>query len=130
MSIIDNLVCTKIALLFNHIAEASGPRWFKIKFIFLTCDFIKADKANFNGLINNYFSEDKLVNETKRMAIKIANKSSQTLKIGKKAFYNQAEMKISDAYKYASEIMIENMMNQVSEEGIASFLEKIEPKWS
>ena len=95
----------------------------------LTGDFINADKAKSIGLINNYFSEDKLVNETKGMAVKIANKSSQTLKIGKKAFYNQAEMKISDAYKYASEIMIKNMMNQVSEEGIAAFLEKREPNW-
>ena len=96
----------------------------------LTGDFINADKAKSIGLINNYFSEDKLLNETKGMAVKIANKSSQTLKIGKKAFYNQAEMKISDAYKYASEIMIKNMMNQVSEEGIAAFLEKREPNWS
>jgi enoyl-CoA hydratase/carnithine racemase len=95
----------------------------------LSGDFINADKAKSIGLINNYFSEDKLVNETKGMAVKIANKSSQTLKIGKKAFYNQAEMKISDAYKYASEIMIKNMMNQVSEEGIAAFLEKREPNW-
>jgi len=96
----------------------------------LTGDFINADKAKSIGLINNYFSEDKLVNETRGMALKISNKSSQTLKIGKKAFYNQAEMKISDAYKYASEIMIKNMMNQVSEEGIAAFLEKREPNWS
>ena len=92
-------------------------------------DFINVNKAKSIGLINNYFSEDKLVNETREMAVRIANKSSQTLKIGKKAFYNQTEMKISDAYKYASEIMIKNMMNQDSEEGIAAFLEKIEPNW-
>ena len=96
----------------------------------LTGDFINVDKAKSIGLINNYFSEDKLVNETREMAVRIANKSSQTLKIGKKAFYNQTEMKISDAYKYASEIMIKNMMNQDSEEGIAAFLEKREPNWS
>jgi len=95
----------------------------------LTGDFINVDKAKSIGLINNYFSEDKLVNETREMAVRIANKSSQTLKIGKKAFYNQTELKISDAYKYASEIMIKNMMNQVSEEGIAAFLEKREPNW-
>jgi 1,4-dihydroxy-2-naphthoyl-CoA synthase len=39
-------------------------------------------------------------------------------------------MKISDAYKYASEIMIKNMMSQDSEEGIEAFLEKREPNWS
>ena len=95
----------------------------------LTGDFIDADKAKSIGLINNYFSDDELVNKTREMAMKITNKSSQTVKIGKKAFYNQTEMTISDAYKYASEIMIENMMNQDSQEGIAAFLEKRKPKW-
>ena len=96
----------------------------------LTGDFIDANKAKNIGLINNYFSEDSLVDEIRQMANKIANKSSQTVKIGKKAFYNQAEMKISDAYKYASEIMIKNMMNKDSEEGIAAFLEKRTPNWT
>ena len=96
----------------------------------LTGDFIDANKAKNIGLINNYFSEDSLVDEIRQMANKIANKSSQTVKIGKKAFYNQAHMKTDDAYKYASEIMIENMMNQDSEEGISAFLEKREPDWS
>ena len=95
----------------------------------LTGDFIDADKAKSIGLINNYFNEDKLVNETREMALKIANKSSQTVKIGKKAFYNQAEMNIADAYRYSSQIMIENMMNKDSEEGIAAFLEKRTPNW-
>ena len=95
----------------------------------LTGDFIDANKAKSIGLINNYFSEDKLVNETREMAVKIANKSSQTVKIGKKAFYNQAEMNIADAYRYSSQIMIENMMNKDSEEGIAAFLEKRTPNW-
>ena len=96
----------------------------------LTGDFIDANKAKNIGLINNYFSEDSLVDEIRQMANKIANKSSQTLKIGKKAFYNQAQMKTDDAYKYASEVMIENMMNQDSDEGISAFLEKREPNWS
>jgi enoyl-CoA hydratase/carnithine racemase len=96
----------------------------------LTGDLINADKAKSIGLINNFFNEDKLVNKTREMAVRIANKSSLTLRIGKKAFYNQTELKISDAYKYASEIMIKNMMNQDSEEGIEAFLEKREPNWS
>ena len=96
----------------------------------LTGDFIDANKAKNIGLINNYFSEDSLVDENRQIANKIANKSSQTVKIGKKAFYNQAQMKTDDAYKYASEIMIENMMNKDSDEGISAFLEKREPNWS
>ena len=38
-------------------------------------------------------------------------------------------MKTADAYKYASEFMIENMMNQDSEEGIIAFLEKENLSW-
>ena len=44
----------------------------------LTGDFIDANKAKNIGLINNYFSEDSLVDEIRQMANKIANKSSQT----------------------------------------------------
>ena len=95
----------------------------------LTGDFINAEKAKSIGLINNYYSDVNLDNAIKVIANKISNKSSLTIKIGKKAFYNQAEMKIVDAYKFASEIMIKNMMNQDSEEGIVAFLEKRKPKW-
>ena len=95
----------------------------------LTGDFINAEKAKSIGLINNYYSDVNLDNAIKVIANKILNKSSLTIKIGKKAFYNQAEMKIVDAYKFASEIMIKNMMNQDSEEGIVAFLEKRKPKW-
>ena len=96
----------------------------------LTGDFIDADKAKLIGLINNCFKEKDLHNEVNLIANKISNKSSFTLKIGKKAFYNQSEMKITDAYKYASEIMIKNMMESDSEEGIKAFIEKRKPNWN
>ena len=39
-------------------------------------------------------------------------------------------MKISDAYKYASEVMIKNMMEADSDEGIRAFIDKRKPKWN
>jgi len=96
----------------------------------LTGDFIQADKAKSIGLINNFFKEVNLTNEINLIANKIVNKSSLTLKIGKKAFYNQSDMKIADAYKYASEVMIKNMMESDSEEGINAFIEKRQPNWN
>ncbi len=95
----------------------------------LTGDFINSDKAKSIGLINNYFKEKDLPSQSILIAKKISNKSSLTLKIGKKAFYNQTEMKITDAYKYASEVMIKNMMESDSEEGIKAFIEKRQPNW-
>ena len=41
----------------------------------------------------------------------------------------QAEMPLADAYKYASEVMVENMLARDAEEGIKAFIEKREPKW-
>ncbi len=96
----------------------------------LTGDFVHADKAKSIGLINNCFKEKDLNNEVNLMANKISNKSTLTLKIGKKAFYNQSEMKITEAYKYASEVMIKNMMQSDSEEGIKAFIEKRKPNWN
>ena len=39
-------------------------------------------------------------------------------------------MKITDAYKYASKVMIENMMEIDSEEGIRAFIDKRKPNWN
>jgi len=96
----------------------------------LTGDLINSNKAKEAGLINNFFQEENLNKEVNLIAKKISKKSSLTLKIGKKAFYDQAEMKIVDAYNYASEVMIKNMMESDSEEGIKAFIEKRKPKWN
>jgi enoyl-CoA hydratase/carnithine racemase len=96
----------------------------------LTGDLINSNKAKEAGLINNFFQEENLNKEVNLIAKKISNKSSLTLKIGKKAFYDQAEMKIVDAYNYASEVMIKNMMESDSEEGIKAFIDKRNPKWN
>ena len=96
----------------------------------LTGDQITAEKAVQIGLINNLFQADELQNEVNKIAIKISKKSAKTLKIGKKAFYDQSEMKIKDAYEYASQVMIKNMMEYESEEGIKAFIEKRKPIWN
>ena len=96
----------------------------------LTGDLINSNKAKEAGLINNVFQEENLNKEVNLIAKKISNKSSLTLKLGKKAFYDQAEMKIVDAYNHASEVMIKNMMESDSEEGIKAFIEKRKPKWN
>ena len=96
----------------------------------LTGDLIKAEKAIQIGLINNIFINKDLTKEVNLIAELISKKSSLTLKVGKKAFYEQSGMKIVEAYKYASEVMIKNMMEAESEEGISAFIEKRKPNWS
>jgi len=79
---------------------------------------------NTNGLPNSKANPLKLA-----LAQEIAEKSSYVLKIGKQAFYRQAEMGLAEAYAYASEVMTENMMARDSEEGICAFIEKRDPSW-
>ena len=64
------------------------------------------------------------------LANKIASKSSMTLAVGKQAFYQQREMSLSEAYQYASDVMVQNLLKQDAIEGIDAFVEKRKPEWS
>jgi enoyl-CoA hydratase/carnithine racemase len=96
----------------------------------LTGDLIPAERAREIGLINQVVPEAGLAAATRSLAERIAGKSPLTLAIGKEAFYRQAEMDLSDAYAYASEVMTRNMLARDAEEGIDAFLNKREPSWT
>jgi enoyl-CoA hydratase/carnithine racemase len=53
-----------------------------------------------------------------------------TLATGKRAYHAQRELRLSEAYEYASQVMVENMLNHDAEEGIQSFFEKPAAHWS
>ena len=92
-------------------------------------DLISADKAEKIGLINKSMNESILKEQTLKIAQKISKKSALTLKIGKEAFYKQINMNLSDAYDYASNVMVENMLKLDAEEGIDAFINKRKPNW-
>jgi enoyl-CoA hydratase/carnithine racemase len=95
----------------------------------LTGDFINAEKAKEMGLINRCVPQESLISEVNELAEKIARKSSMTVSIGKKAFYAQAEMNLSEAYEYTSKIMKNNLLKHDAKEGIEAFIEKRSPTW-
>jgi enoyl-CoA hydratase/carnithine racemase len=95
----------------------------------LTGDLIPADHAERIGLVNRVVATGHERAEALQLAEKIAGKSTLTVKIGKEAFYRQAEMPLAEAYKYASGVMVENMLARDAEEGISAFIEKRDPKW-
>ena len=95
----------------------------------LTGEMIGAAKACEIGLVNKVVSNENLTTSATELAEKIAAKSARVLAIGKQAFYAQREMDLATAYKYTSEVMVENMLNAQAEEGIGAFLDKRKPDW-
>jgi enoyl-CoA hydratase/carnithine racemase len=95
----------------------------------LSGELISADKAEKIGLINKAVEDSLLKKHTFDIALKISKKSAITLKIGKEAFYKQIDMTLSDAYDYASNVMVENMLKLDAKEGISAFIDKRKPNW-
>jgi enoyl-CoA hydratase/carnithine racemase len=95
----------------------------------LTGDLIDAEDARRFGLVNRVVAPGSERTEALALARQIAAKSALTVKIGKEAFYRQLEMSLADAYRYASEVMVENMLARDAEEGIGAFVEKRTPTW-
>jgi enoyl-CoA hydratase/carnithine racemase len=95
----------------------------------LTGEPISAHRAQELGLVNSVVPAGDERKAALELANKIAKKSAYTLKIGKEAFYRQAEMTLAEAYNYASRVMTENMMARDAEEGISAFISKRDPKW-
>jgi len=95
----------------------------------LTGDLISADEAQRIGLVNRVVPPGAERDEALKLARQIASKSALTVKIGKEAFYRQLEMNLVDAYRYASDVMVENMLARDAEEGIGAFIDKRTPNW-
>jgi enoyl-CoA hydratase/carnithine racemase len=95
----------------------------------LTGEPIPAARARDIGLVNRVVAAGSERDAAIGLAQKVALKSAYTIKLGKAAFYRQAEMSLADAYRYAAEVMTENMMARDAEEGIGAFIEKREPRW-
>jgi enoyl-CoA hydratase/carnithine racemase len=95
----------------------------------LTGEPVSALVARDIGLVNRVVAAGTERDAAIALAQKVALKSAHTVKLGKAAFYRQAEMSLADAYRYAAEVMTENMMARDAEEGIGAFIEKREPKW-
>jgi len=95
----------------------------------LTGEPISATTARDIGLVNRVVPAGSERDAAIALAQKIARESAYAIKTGKAAFYRQAEMSLAEAYRFAAEVMTENMMARDAEEGIGAFLEKREPKW-
>ena len=95
----------------------------------LTGEFISAEEALTEGLVNKVVTVEELEAETRALAEKIAEASPLVVGVGKGAFYRQLEMPTEQAYAYTKEVMSFNATFADAQEGICAFLEKRKPEW-
>ena len=96
----------------------------------LTGTPISASEALEVGLVNRVVPDDELEGRVMELAHQISSTSSQTLAIGKPAFYRQIELDRPAAYALAQKVMVDNLLKEDAQEGISAFLEKREAHWN
>jgi enoyl-CoA hydratase/carnithine racemase len=95
----------------------------------VTGEFVEAARAREIGLINRIAPPEALDDATLTLARTVASKLGAAVRIGKRAFYDQANLSLADAYAHTGAVMVENMLLSDTEEGINAFLEKRKPDW-
>ena len=95
-----------------------------------TGEFLPAPRAHALGMVNRIAAPEALEETTHTLAATLAGKLAPAVRIGKPAFYAQADLPPDRAYAFCGEAMVRNMLRPDTAEGIQAFLEKRKPDWS
>ncbi|KAB1254114.1 Enoyl-CoA hydratase domain-containing protein 3; mitochondrial [Camelus dromedarius] len=105
------------------------PRKVALEMLF-TGEAMSAQEALLHGLLSRVVPEERLEEETMRIARKVASLSRPVVSLGKAAFYRQLAQDLRTAYHLASQTMVDNLGLPDGQEGIKAFLQKRKPVWS
>lgn len=94
-----------------------------------TGEFLTAARAREVGLVNRTAPPEDLAQAAQDLARTIAGKLAVAVRIGKRAFHDQADLPLAEAYAHTGAVMVENLLHRDTGEGIAAFLDKRAPDW-
>jgi enoyl-CoA hydratase/carnithine racemase len=95
----------------------------------VTGDFISAQEAQLQGLINRAVPAEQLDAAVQKLVDSILNKPRVAIEMGKALFYRQMETGIDAAYQDALGTMACNMMDVDALEGVQAFIDKRPPRF-
>ncbi len=95
----------------------------------LTGEMIDAKTALEWGLVNRVVAAGELDAAVKHFTDIIRARSARVVAMGKRAFYEQIESTLADAYATTGDVMTCNMREADASEGIDAFLQKRAPNW-
>lgn len=93
----------------------------------LTGDIIDARRALEWGLVNRVVPAAELDSAVQELAGKIAEKPPATVAAGKRAFYQQMDLGLEQAYALASGVIAASFAHDEGREGMDAFIEKRPP---
>jgi len=96
----------------------------------VTGEFIDADRALAQGLVNRVVEPEALDDAVERLVAAIVAKPRVAVAMGKALFYRQLEQGIEAAYADAEQTMACNMMDEAALEGVQAFIDKRKPTWA
>jgi enoyl-CoA hydratase/carnithine racemase len=94
-----------------------------------TGEFISAQEAMAQGLVNRVVPLGELQSATEVLLTSILAKPRLALTLGKQLFYRQLEVGMQAAYDDAAHTMACNMMDASALEGVQAFIDKRKPGW-
>ena len=97
--------------------------------LLLTGDMIDSTEAERIGLINKVVPNDKLEEETMKLALKLAKKSPIALQLGKKSFYKMEDLSFAEALDLTNNHFATLCTTEDAHEGVDAFLNKRNPQW-
>lgn len=95
----------------------------------LTGEPVDAATALRIGLVSRIVPAERLREEVTALAARIAGRSALAVRLGKRTFARQVGLPLDQAYTVATAAMLDNMLAEDAEEGIAAFVEKRTPSW-
>jgi enoyl-CoA hydratase/carnithine racemase len=95
----------------------------------LTGEPIDAPTALAWGLVNRVVVPGELDAAIALLTGAIRSKSPTIVALGKRAFYEQIDRGLPDAYALTGDVMACNLLEPDAAEGIDAFVERREPRW-
>lgn len=97
--------------------------------LLLTGELFDARTALSWGLVNRVVPQDAIDAEIAKLTSTIVARSRRVIASGKRAFYQQIEQAMPDAYALTGSVMACSMLEEDAGEGIDAFLQKRPPRW-
>jgi len=111
------------------ILRSNLPRKVLLEMIMLG-DRWSATQLQDHGLINRVVPADQLDEETQRIAVRLAEKSTAIMRLGRNSFYRQQDMDFRSALEYLQSQVALVMLTEDSAEGRKAFFEKRPPLYT